>query len=178
MICYGEIRNDMKPSDSAARRNRRGTVPLLLLSLLCLTSCTHRLAQAPTLPVGSITIPARLIGHSFIVDVKIGGHGPFRMLLDTGASSLVISPEIAEQLRKAGDLENIWNLRAGTSDGGSQRFETVVVSHVELGAYQIPTATTMVVDLGPVQSSVGLPIDGIVGMELFRFLRSSPAPVS
>lgn len=45
------------------------------------------------LPAGGTTVPMLDIGGRPVVEVSVNGNGPFRMILDTGASFTVVNPE-------------------------------------------------------------------------------------
>jgi len=47
---------------------------------------------------GKTTIPYTTLGNSILVKATLNGQGPFDILLDTGASITLISPQIAQQL--------------------------------------------------------------------------------
>jgi predicted aspartyl protease len=48
---------------------------------------------------GPVALPAELSSHAMFVQVMINGRGPFRMLVDTGCSVTVISPELAAEVQ-------------------------------------------------------------------------------
>jgi len=56
---------------------------------------------------GSSTTRYRKIGNSIIVEVTINGSGPFSILLDTGANTTVLSPELLERLNIARGRQSV-----------------------------------------------------------------------
>lgn len=78
-------------------------IHLLLPVLLLLTGCaTHELrlpqATADFGPSGEIVLPAEFRDGWIIVEARINGRGPYRLILDTGASIGGISSRVAEEL--------------------------------------------------------------------------------
>ena len=77
-----------------------GVAVAFLLTHLVLTGCTslvHRKGPSGTElgSAGSISVPFTWSGHSPLVEVYLGSAGPYRFLVDTGVSTMVISPECA-----------------------------------------------------------------------------------
>lgn len=78
-------------------------IHLLLPVLLLLTGCAkHELrlpqASADFGPSGEIVLPAEFRDGWIIVETRINGRGPYRLILDTGASLSGISPGVAQEL--------------------------------------------------------------------------------
>lgn len=92
-------------------------------------------------------VPTRWCGGFFLVDVTIGEAGPFSMILDTGASRTVISPEVR---RDAG-------LRRGKKK----------IPRMTLGPIVARKVPYMVRPLDQISYAVGTKVDGIVGHPLF-----------
>src|SRR6266446_1772024 len=58
---------------------------------------------------GARRIPARLVGGRFlVVPVTLDGTGPYPFLLDTGSTSTLVDPRLAERLRlpRAGQVRH------------------------------------------------------------------------
>ncbi len=74
----------------------------LLPLLVLLTGCTHTLrlpdASAHFGPTGQLVLPAEFKDGWIIVEAKINGRGPYRLILDTGAGISGISPGTAKEL--------------------------------------------------------------------------------
>lgn len=144
---------------------------VLLTGLLCCSSCVHRSIQAPP-PADELTeaiqLPGRFAGGIFVVEAHLGGAGPFRMILDTGNSFTIISSNVATQLRQFGALKDQRDERIITAAGRRHRYDFVEVAQIELGKYRVSSATGFVADLHLLQSAFRQPIDGFLGMNLFR----------
>ncbi|MDH3592495.1 MAG: aspartyl protease family protein [Planctomycetota bacterium] len=92
-------------------------------------------------------VPTRWCGGYFIVDVTIGDDGPFAMILDTGASRTVISPEVRKRLGLARRKKKLPQMTVGP-----------------LRASRVPV---MVRPLDQISYAVGTGVDGIVGHPIF-----------
>lgn len=75
--------------------------PLLWVWIAILGVCRvgasdlHETAPLFTRISQPVSIPAEVTGHGIFVSVIINGQGPFRMLVDTGCTCTMISPEVA-----------------------------------------------------------------------------------
>src|SRR3954452_22544744 len=57
------------------------------------------------IPAGGTDVPLSLDDHQLGVDVMLNGRGPYRVLVDTGASpALAVSPRLAKELGLRLDL--------------------------------------------------------------------------
>ena len=69
------------------------------LLILGLAGCASTDSRGPSATVISDTtlsaMPADIVGNHFIVTLKWDQHGPWRFLVDTGATTTLVSPEFA-----------------------------------------------------------------------------------
>jgi predicted aspartyl protease len=94
------------------------------------------------------------------VPVRIGGHGPYRFLIDTGADRTAISSDLARQLR-LGD-------RKGTtlhSVTGKSQIETANVPMIDITARQVRNVDAALLN------SDHMGADGILGLDSLRSQR-------
>lgn len=94
------------------------------------------------------------------VPVRVGGHGPYRFLIDTGADRTAISSDLARQLR-LGD-------RKGTtlhSVTGESQIETANVPMLDITARQVRNVDAALLD------SEHMGADGILGLDSLRSQR-------
>jgi hypothetical protein len=70
-------------------------------------------AQAVSVPAEGAAFPMLDFGGRPMVDVTINGKGPFRLIVDTGASVTVLDTSLAAQLGLAGTNTEIDELRIG-----------------------------------------------------------------
>jgi predicted aspartyl protease len=117
-----------------------------------------------------VSIPAEVVGHAMFVNVTVNGRGPFRVLMDTGCSVTLISPELAEA---AGVVPNQMPHYVAARNGLGDRTNVlpVLVEAIELGGVRfedVPAAVTNSFDrLSAIQ---GRRIDGALGFPLFEDL--------
>src|SRR5579862_558916 len=55
-------------------------------------------AERIDVPAGGVTVPTRNVGGRPTVEVEINGHGPFVMIVDTGATVTVVDPDLIAEL--------------------------------------------------------------------------------
>src|SRR5438132_9375626 len=89
---------------------RRAAVSVL--GALAVPGCA--LAQhALFVPAGGVSMPMLDFGGRPVVEVTINGKGPFRLVLDTGASVTVLDTSLAADLGLAGTSTEVDELRIG-----------------------------------------------------------------
>jgi predicted aspartyl protease len=100
-----------------------------------------------------------------VVPVFLNGQGPFRFLLDTGATNSILSTAIADQLK----------IPTGSSGalitaGGSVPVTVRVVEVVQIGPVRIGKTTIAVSDAEILRT---LHVDGIIGADYLKQFRVS-----
>ncbi|HEX3670935.1 MAG TPA: alpha/beta fold hydrolase [Candidatus Cybelea sp.] len=123
---------------------------------------------APPSAATSTTVPFTLFDNRIVVTVRLAGKGPFSMIVDTGSTSLVITPSVARQL-------GIASRSAGYASGagsGAAALSRAVVSNLEIGALRFRNVAADVLDLSPIQRAFGFPhLDGVIGYDTLRRYR-------
>lgn len=116
-----------------------------------------------------VSIPADIVNGAMLVDVTINGSGPFRMLVDTGCTCSVISPEVAlaVQARSADDAASIPAVNALGTTGAVQH---VLLDLVELNGVRFEGVEAGVTPLDLQSKITGGRIDGLLGYSLFSEL--------
>ncbi len=119
------------------------------------------------LPTRGVTIPARLIGGIPLVQAKMNSRGPFTFVLDTGAATMVLSPELAQGLgQPAVKFTAYVNDAAGEQ---TQHHHLRRIHSLELGEaifYELDAVE--VKDLfDNISDRAGVHIDGIIGLQVF-----------
>jgi predicted aspartyl protease len=103
------------------------------------------------------TIPLKSRGPLMLIDVRLNGEGPFHMILDTGASSCSVTPEVAARLR----LQTTRRVSDITVTG--QRMVPVTQSvELEIGGRVAGKVEFLVQSMETIDAT-GLGIDGVVG---------------
>jgi predicted aspartyl protease len=117
-----------------------------------------------------VSIPAEVTGHGIFVSVTINGQGPFRMLVDTGCTCTMISPEVAAAVEARGiDVEE-GSVQAVNGFGDAISMPRVLLDSITLGGVQFEGVVAGVVPL-EVQSKIdSRELDGLLGYTLFSDL--------
>ncbi len=76
-------------------------IALAGFSLFAAPACSGPHIQTEVLAANEVVLPMRTCGDYFIADTMINGEGPFAMLLDTGAGTTVIAPDVAQRIESA-----------------------------------------------------------------------------
>lgn len=100
-----------------------------------------------------------------LVRATINGRGPFLMVLDSGASTSLVSPETAAAAGvDASDSAQLGGA-GGTVAGGARLGR----ARIALGGLTREGQPIAVADvLGPIRAAAGAPIDGVIGADMFR----------
>jgi predicted aspartyl protease len=120
---------------------------------------------------GPVSIPAEIVDHAMFVSVRVNGQGPFRVLLDTGCSVTLISPELATAAGVAVPEKQRELVSARNGLGGRTDLMPVVIDSIDLGAVRFGEVPAAVSDSFESLSTIeGLRIDGTLGFPLFSHL--------
>ena len=98
-----------------------------------------------------------------IVEVDIGGEGPYRMVLDTGADSAILSSELFERL----NLNPVTKLRALDIHGKTEEHDLYEISEVDVGPlkmFGLPAIHSQNLE----QFFESLEVDGLIGFYGFN----------
>jgi len=139
--------------------------PLPLLALWLLAAAPG-LASAQSANANHfLEIPFVMVHNQIVLEVKIGGKGPFTMLLDTDTDPSAID------LTTARDL----GLNAGsgtypTSGGGTEAniARPTRLPLVELGSVSAKNIAAATIDLKKISARLGKPIDGVLGYSFLK----------
>jgi len=111
--------------------------------------------------IGFTLAPARPVT---LVRATINGRGPFLMVLDSGASTTLISPETAAaagvEAAQAAQLGGAGGVSAGGARLGRAR---ISLGHLTRDGQPVAVADA----LGPLRAVAGAPIDGVIGADMF-----------
>ncbi|MBV9882960.1 MAG: retropepsin-like domain-containing protein [Sphingomonadaceae bacterium] len=99
-----------------------------------------------------------------LVRVTINGRGPFLMVLDSGASTSLVSPETAA----TAGIDAGQNAQLGGAGGTVAGGARLGRARITLGGLTRDGQPVAVADvLGPIRAAAGAPIDGVLGADLF-----------
>ncbi|RDE17231.1 MAG: hypothetical protein C4K48_00435 [Candidatus Thorarchaeota archaeon] len=104
--------------------------------------------------------------HLIRAPVYINSRGPFDFVIDTGAGSSVITPDLAKLLNLR--TEPVNGIARGI--GGDVRLELASLDHFSLGSFVQEKMPVAVVDLASVSPRGRLIENGIIGFDILRRL--------
>src|ERR1017187_9811804 len=131
-------------------------------------NCVSRCQRAPSPPLVeprvSTTFAFEWRKGMIFVPVRINGSKPFSFVLDSGSTRIVIDRVLASDLGlKANGTGSLQGAGAGRIPIEFIHDVRIGLPGVEDGGYELSTA-----DLQPLESSLGVRVDGILGYELFQ----------
>ncbi|HYL26361.1 MAG TPA: aspartyl protease family protein, partial [Candidatus Nitrosotalea sp.] len=116
----------------------------------------------------SATVPFTLVDNRMVVATSIDGQGPFSMIVDTGTTSVSVTPGVARRLR-LGVQGGGSAIGAGS---GSASYAVTHLSDLAVGSLHFADLHAEVIDLTRIQRAFGFPhLDGIIGYEVLHRLR-------
>jgi hypothetical protein len=145
-------------------RNRRTASyqRVLLHALIILLLAASQSAARPITPTGDEgagVVPFDSANDLIIVEVSLEGRGPFRFLLDSGASDHVMTPELAKTLGLKVEGAGVIDAGNKTTVGAG----LVRVARIEVGGLQLHDQRFFVTAFPP-----EYPFQGFLGAELFK----------
>ncbi|MDW7711473.1 MAG: TIGR02281 family clan AA aspartic protease [Deferrisomatales bacterium] len=126
-----------------------------------------RRGQATALPEGEPhaavprAIPLEQADIGYVVEARLNGHALVRLVVDTGASSTVVSPEVAQRLGLTVRTEPPVLVRTA---GGTVRAGLAQVAEIEVGGRRAGPLQVVVHDAVP-------GADGLLGMNFLALFR-------
>jgi hypothetical protein len=131
---------------------------------LCAIALSALSSAAPpeSAPLGKV--PFELIDNRIFVSVNINGHGPFHMILDTGAS-LAVSPEVAHQSGLTAESSSV-------TGGVGEKSVEAQNSHIRdltFGPVQLSNVECDIISTADSPNVFGkIAVDGYFGSEVFE----------
>jgi predicted aspartyl protease len=110
----------------------------------------------------STTVPFRLLNNHVYVQGTINGHGPYTFIVDTGGHT-IISPHVVKQL-------GLVSRGAAASTGAGEKVASngyAKVAEIAIGGMRMRDQTAITMEVYD-PSVEGIPVDGMVGFEMFR----------
>jgi predicted aspartyl protease len=124
---------------------------------------------ATTLSPSSAKVKFRLAGGGqplILLPVHVNGRGPFDFILDTGAGTSLLTPELAKQL----DIQIIGS-KEGQSAGGKIAVSLAKADSLAVGNAKFDDVDLGIVDLSHVGKTIGAKIDGDLGYNFLKHFR-------
>jgi predicted aspartyl protease len=122
----------------------------------------RRSPQSKTAPV---EVPFEFLHNQVIVEVRIGGKGPFNMLLDTNTYPSVIDLATAKELGLTMESRSYPVTGGGAENNAVQLTK---LSSVELGAVTAKDVAAGAMDLSKLSGMLGKPIHGVLGHSFLK----------
>jgi predicted aspartyl protease len=122
-----------------------------------------------TLSPSSAKVKFRLAGGAqplILLPVHVNDRGPFDFILDTGAGTSLLTPELAKQLKV-----KIVGSKEGQSAGGKVAVLLAKADSLAVGDARIGDVDLGVVDLAHVGKTIGAKIDGDLGYNFLKHFR-------
>jgi predicted aspartyl protease len=122
-----------------------------------------------TLSPSSAKVKFRLAGGAqplILLPVEINGEGPFEFILDTGAGTSLLAPELGQKLGI-----KIIGSKEGQSAGGAVSVSLAKVDSLAVGSTKLDDVDVGLVDLSHVGKTVGAKIDGDRGYNFLKHFR-------
>jgi predicted aspartyl protease len=122
-----------------------------------------------TLSPGSAKVKFRLAGGAqplVLLPVEVNGEGPFEFILDTGAGTSLLSPELGQKLGI-----KVIGSKEGQSAGGAVSVSLAKVDSLAVGSAKLDDLDVGLVDLSHVGKTVGAKIDGDLGYNFLKHFR-------
>jgi predicted aspartyl protease len=124
---------------------------------------------AATLSPSSAKVKFRLAGGAqplILLPVHVNERGPFDFILDTGAGTSLLTPELAKQLNV-----KIVGSKEGQSAGGNVAVSLAKADSLAVGGARINDVDLGIVDLAHVGKTIGAKIDGDLGYNFLKHFR-------
>jgi predicted aspartyl protease len=119
----------------------------------------------------SVSVPAEISGHQMFVNIMVNGHGPFRVMVDTGCSLTLVSPELAEAVGATVLDAGEDFVVAENGLGDPTEVQRVVLGTMDLGGVCFEGVPAAVSDSFERLSMIeGRRVDGALGFPLFADL--------
>jgi predicted aspartyl protease len=117
----------------------------------------------------SAKVKFRLAGGAqplILLPVHVNGRGPFDFILDTGAGTSLLTPELAQQLNVT-----ILGSKEGQSAGGKVAVSLAKADSLGVGELRVEDVDLGIVDLAHVGKTIGTKIDGDLGYNFLKQFR-------
>jgi hypothetical protein len=115
-----------------------------------------------------VSVPAKIIGNHFLIEVAGDKRGPWRFLIDTGSSVTLVSPDFAARFGLKHKETAVPAVRIRSSDGGTTALQAVNLRRLTLGDARFLNVRAYVYDCDELSTHLGVRLDGILGFPLFR----------
>lgn len=166
-----------QPASPRRMRRMKYTIRLGWIGVAALAAGLVATASARTLDTaaplftrlkGPVVVPANVSDNVMFVSVMINGKGPFRMIVDTGASFTLVSPEVANLVGASDQPSDDDPTLIRNALGDVAPIRMVSLSSIQIGGASFEDVTAGVTDAFQEFSRIqGHHVDGAIGFSLF-----------
>lgn len=114
-------------------------------------------------PAPAVDAPFTFVHNQIVLEVGIGGRGPFNFVLDTGTHGVVIDLELARQLRLPLEARRIRSVGAGSGRTAGRR---TTIESLRAGGLELERIAATALPLAGFQRELGRPLHGVFGSGL------------
>ncbi len=106
-------------------------------------------------------------GHDLLIPTKVGDGAPMLFLIDTGASSNLISPEAARAVTK---VRSDSNTRVKGLSGSVKEVSRADQAVIQFSRYRQENQDILTIDLSKISKSTGTEVSGVLGFSTLRMM--------
>jgi predicted aspartyl protease len=121
------------------------------------------------LSLSSAKVKFRLAGGAqplILLPVRVNDEGPFEFILDTGAGTSLVSPDLAKQLELA-----VLGSKEGQSAGGKVSVSLAKIRSLAVGRAKLMDVDVGIVDLSQIEQAIKAKIFGDLGYNFLKHFR-------
>lgn len=144
---------------------KRTSARISTLFFFVITYLLQVSAQAPAGTPPVVEIPFEFIHQAIVVQATVNGHGPFWMMLDTGADPSIVELGTAKSIGLKIVASGEQGSGGGTEDNPAYEASLPVV---QLGGLTATNVDALAMDLAKLSSALGRPIGGVLGYSLLK----------
>lgn len=113
-------------------------------------------------------IPARILANFFLIETRQDDGQIRRLLVDTGSSATLVSPDFANAARVKERARSRRTARVRGAHGAEAELEAVTLRRLRLGEVLVERVPALVYEFTELSHHLGLAIDGVIGFPVFR----------
>lgn len=138
-----------------------------VLSAACMVPMPAEMSSPSEVAPGEVAFELASGESAIVVPVRIDAQGPFRFIVDTGATLTCLDAAVAKKL---GLEQRTGVIGRGFGVGAEGRVGMVAIGHLEIGSAFAKDLTACTLDLQSLRGA-GLDVDGLLGLNFLREYR-------
>ena len=140
---------------------------LVAASTACMVQMPAEMSSPAEVAPGEVTFELASGGSAIVVPVQIDAQGPFRFILDTGATLTCLDAGVA---KKIGLERRTGVIGRGFGVGTEGTVGMVAINRLEVGSAAAEDLTACTLDLQSLREA-GIEVDGLLGLNFLRGYR-------